>query len=377
METATLVIGAGAVGLACGAELSRRGRDVVVVEAHGAPGREASSRSSEVIHAGLYYPVGSWKARLCVEGRERLYQRLGARALPHAKLGKLVVATNATEAEALEGILARGRANGAGALELVDGREVAAREPRVQAECALYSPESGIFDSHALVLDYAAELEAHGGALVLATRVVGLEARRSGWRVATRGADGALFHVDAEWVVNAAGLGADRIAALAGIDTAAAELVQHPCKGDYFSVAPAAGTLTRHLVYPVPEPGGLGIHVTRDLGGRFRLGPDVEWVAEPRYDVDPSKALAFARAVGRYLPGLRAEDLAPDFAGIRAKLQAPGGPFRDFHVAEASALGAPGLVNLLGIESPGLTASPALARVVADLIERGSPATSV
>ena len=172
-----------------------------------------------------------------------------------------------------------------------------------------------------------------------------------------------------DWVVNAAGLDADRVAALAGIDLDAAGLRQHPCKGDYFAVAPGLGELTRGLVYPVPVRGGLGIHVTRDLGGRYRLGPDVEWIDAPRYDVAPEKASSFARAVAAYLPEIRSEHLAPDFAGVRPKLQAPGDPFRDFWLAEASELGAPRLVNLLGIESPGLTAAGALARRVAELVE--------
>lgn len=369
MEADVLIIGAGVVGLACGAELARATKTVLVTERHEGPGLETSSRNSEVIHAGLYYPEGSLKARTCVAGRELLYARCRELALPHRKTGKYVVATNEAELTTLEDVLKRGRRNGAGALEIVSAAELRQREPRIRGLAALWSPESGIVDSHALLSSYQAELEARGGTAVFRTDVVGLARRSGGWRVQTRDRDGENFEVEVGWVVNAAGLAADAVAEMAGIDVAAGGLRQYPCKGDYFSVAPALGALTRHLVYPVPVPGGLGIHVTPDLGGRYRLGPDVSWVEELSYDVAPEKAEQFAAAVRVYLPEIRAEDLAPDFSGIRPKLQRPGEPFRDFHAAEASALGAPQLINLLGIESPGLTAAGALARTVADLID--------
>ena len=212
---------------------------------------------------------------------------------------------------------------------------------------------------------YQAELETAGGTLVLRTELVGLERKADAWRVATRSPDGERFDVEVPWVVNAAGLDADRVARLAGVDVDAAGWRQHPCKGDYFAVAPSLGALTEHLVYPMPVAGGLGVHVTLDLGGRYRLGPDVEWVERLDYTVDPGKAEAFAAAARRYLPEIRASDLSPDFAGIRPKLQAPGGEFRDFAIEEGSQRGAPGLVSLLGIESPGLTAAGAIARRVA------------
>ena len=364
-----LIVGAGVVGLACAAELARAGRAVLVVERHEAPGREISSRNSEVVHAGLYYPEGSLKASLCVEGRELLYARCAALGLPCRRIGKFVVANDDAGVSALDDIVARGRSNGAGDLEIVDAEALARAEPRVRARAALWSPESGIVDAQALLTSYLAELEAHGGTLVSHTRVIGLEPRASGgWRVDTQATDGERFGIDVARVVNAAGLEADAVAALAGIDIDAAGLRQYPCKGDYFAVAPGLGALTRHLVYPVPVRGGLGIHVTPDLGGRYRLGPDVEWVDAPRYDVDPAKAGRFAETVARYLPELRAEHLSPDFAGVRPKLQRPEDPFRDFWVEEASDLGAPGLVNLVGIESPGLTAAGALARRVAALV---------
>jgi L-2-hydroxyglutarate oxidase LhgO len=363
MEPTVLIIGAGVLGLACGAELARGGRRVLVIERNEAPGREVSSRNSEVIHAGLYYPAGSLKARACVEGRALLYERCERFGVPHRKTGKFVVACHADELPALEDLRERASANGAGALELVEADQLARDEPRVRAAGALWSPETGIVDAHALVSSYQAELEAAGGTVVVRTRLVGLEPVPGGWRATTASGDES-FDLEAPWVVNAAGLEADRVAALAGLDVDALGLRQHPCKGDYFAVAPGLGRLTQRLVYPLPVRGGLGVHVTLDLGGRFRLGPDVEWVDEPHYAVDPAKAEAFAEAARRYLPEIRAADLSPDFAGVRPKLQAPGDPFRDFEIVRGERM-----VSLLGIESPGLTAAGALARRVAKIVD--------
>lgn len=363
------VIGAGVVGLAVAAELATRGYSVLVIERHGRPGQEISSRNSEVVHAGLYYPAGSLKARSCVEGRELLYARCERDGVGHKRLGKLVVATRPDQLARLEEIAERAHACGAGTLEWQDEAAIAAREPRVRALAALWSPNTGIVDTHALMDSYQAELEAKGGALVLHTEVTGLTAKAHGWTVETRDADGHGFATDVGLVVNAAGLAADRIAELAGLPVDALGWRVHPCKGDYFSVSPALGVLTRHLVYPVPSGAGLGVHVTLDLAGRARLGPDAEYVDGSDLRVDPKKASAFAEAASRYLPEIRAEHLAPEMAGIRPKLQGPGEEFRDFVVAETSEAGAPGMVHLVGIESPGLTASEALARHAADLLE--------
>jgi L-2-hydroxyglutarate oxidase LhgO len=362
------VIGAGIVGLACGAALARRGRRAVLLERHASPGQEISSRNSQVIHAGLYYPTDSLKAQCCVEGRERLYSRCELHGIAHRRTGKLVVASEPGEIEALERLARLGRANGAGALELVDAGEVTRREPRVRAHAGLWSPESGIVDVHELLSSYQAELESLGSEIAFHTRVEGLERDGALWRIETRSQDGERFALRVPCIVNAAGLEADRIAALAGLDTSALGYDQHLCKGDYFSVAPALGKLTNHLVYPVPAAGGLGIHVTVDLGGRFRLGPDIEYVEEISYAVDPAKAESFAHAVRRYLPEIDARHLSPEMAGIRPKLQEPGGPVRDFVIAEESRNGAPGMVNLIGIESPGLTSAAAIAERVVTLI---------
>jgi L-2-hydroxyglutarate oxidase LhgO len=361
------VIGAGALGLASAAALARRGLEVLVLERHEGAGREISSRNSQVIHAGLYYEPGSLKAKSCVEGRRQLYERCAAHSVAHRRTGKLVVATEPDELPALEGLLARGIENGAGDLALLDGAEVARREPRLRARAALWSPESGVVDALGLVASYQAEAESLGATVLFRTRVCGLARAPGGWRVETLDPGGERVDVEVPRVVNAAGLECERIAALAGIDVERAGWRLHPCKGDYFALAPSLGALTDSLVYPVPVPGGLGIHLTRDLAGRSLLGPDVEWVEAPRYEVDPRKAELFARAAERYLPEVLPEHLSPEFAGVRPKLQAPGEPPRDFVVEESSGRGAPGLVNLIGIESPGLTAAGAIAERVAAL----------
>jgi len=363
-----VVVGAGVVGLACAATLSQRGRSVLVIERNAAPGQEISSRNSEVIHAGLYYPPDSLKATSCSAGRARLYARCAEYGIPHRRTGKLIVASRESELQILDEIAQRARANGAGAVEIFDASEVTRREPRVRALAALWSPESGIVDAHALMSSYQAEMETHGAMLVTHTTVVGLERRSAAWQVETQPAQGEPFSVACEAVVNSAGLDSERIAALAGLDVKALGYELHPCKGDYFAVAPSLGRLCNALVYPVPGQAGLGIHVTPDLGGRYRLGPDAEYVDTPHYEIDPAKAQDFAAAVQRFLPQIRAEDLSPDFAGVRPKLQGPGEAFRDFIVAEESERSAPGLVNLLGIESPGLTSAGEIANRVAQLL---------
>jgi L-2-hydroxyglutarate oxidase LhgO len=362
------IIGAGVVGMACAAALAGAGRSVVVLERHARPGHETTSRNSEVIHAGIYYPPESLKARSCVEGRELLYERCSRLGIPHRRIGKLIVACDPGEIEALERLRDQAAAAGAGPLELLDARQVTALEPRVRAAAGLFSPSTGIIDAHALLDSYQAELEAAGGQLVLHTEITGLQAGPGGWRIDTRTAHGEPFLLEVGAVVNAAGLEADRIAALAGVDVEAKGWRIHPCKGDYFSAAPSLGRLTEHLVYPVPSGAGLGIHVTLDLAGSYRFGPDATYVEAPHYAVDPGKAADFARAIRRYLPEVSPADLAPAWAGVRPKLSGPGEPFRDFVLAEGSEQGAPGLVSLVGIESPGLTAAGALARHVVSLL---------
>jgi len=363
-----VVVGGGVVGLAVAAALARAGRSLLLLERREDFARETTARSSEVVHAGLYYPIGSLKAQLCVAGREALYERCERLGIPHRRLGKLVVASDPAERALLEELARRGTRNGAPGLELLDAAAVRRLEPALRAEAALLSPATGIVDARALALSYAAEAEACGAILLLRREVLAIEARAGGFRVESAGPEGETDAVACGALVNAAGLAGDAVARRAGFDVDARGYRLHLCKGDYFALAPGAPLRLSRLVYPVPAGPGLGIHATLDLAGRIRFGPDAEYVERARYDVDPGKAETFARAAGRYLPGLEARWLSPDYAGLRPKLAGPGEPFRDFVVAEESRAGFPGFVNLLGIESPGLTAAPAIADRVAALL---------
>jgi L-2-hydroxyglutarate oxidase LhgO len=364
-----VVIGGGIVGLAAAAALARAGRSVVLLERNEALAREVTARNSEVVHAGIYYPPGSLKAQFCVAGRRALYERCERLRIAHRRIGKLSVATDDTECALLEDLLARGRENGVEELRLIDAAEVRRREPDVAAVAALDSPVTGIVDGHSLSLSYAAEAEACGATLVLRTEAVEMAPTSGGWRVATRDAAGERAALECGAVVNAAGLFADAVAARAGLDVDALGYRIQPSKGDYFALAPAAPVRVSQLVYPVPGAGSwLGVHATLDLAGRIRFGPDSEHVSVPHYRVDPAKATAFGSAIRRYLPAMRDEWLSPDFAGVRPKLSGPDEPLRDFVVAEESAAGLPGFVNLLGIESPGLTAAGAIADRVVELL---------
>lgn len=364
--TEVAVVGAGVVGLACAASLSARGFGVTVIEREARVAQGISARNSGVIHAGLYYPVGSLKAQTCVLGRERLYARAAAYAVPHRRTGKLVVAASPAEAAALTALYDRGRDNGAGALTLIDGVELERLEPRVRGDRALWSPETGIVDAYALAKSYEAEAVRHGAVVVLNTRVEALEPAHGGWRLRTVAKGGDRFALEVDVVVNSAGLGAVALFDSVG-RPATPRRTLHLCKGDYFALAPALGRLTTHLVYPLPDAHGLGVHVTFDLGGRYRLGPDTAYVDRERYDVEPEKAAGFL-AAARYLPELRLEHLSPDFAGLRPKLQGPDDGFVDFVIEEGTAAGVPGLVSLLGIESPGLTAAGEIGERVAALV---------
>ena len=366
-EVDAVVVGAGVVGLAAAAALTRRGRSVLILERRERPATEITSRNSQVVHAGLYYPEASAKARTCRVGRELLYARCRARGVPHRRTGKLVVACDASELPALEHMARLGAANGAPGLEIVDGARVSRLEPQVRAHAALLSPATGVVDAHAYAVSFLAEAESHGAQLLARAELVGVERAAAGYRLAVLVA-GERQSLVASAVVNAAGLAADRVAALAGLDVDRLGYRIHPCKGDYFVLAPGSPLRVARPVYPLPSGPGLGVHATVDLDGRIRFGPDAEYVPEPRLDVDPAKAHAFARQAGRWLPGLRAEWLAPDFAGVRPRLAAPGEPFRDFVIAEESAHGLPGWVDLVGIESPGLTAAAAIAEEAADLL---------
>jgi len=352
-----VVVGAGVVGLALARALALRGREVVVLEAEERPGTGISARNSEVIHSGIYYPPGSLKARLCVEGRRALYAYCEARGVAHRRCGKLVVATDPSQLEGLRGLMARGVANGVGDLAWLDAAAARALEPRLACVAALHSPGTGIVDSHGLMRSLRADAEEAGAAVALRSPVVAGRRTAAGIELEVGGAEPSTFL--ASRVYNAAGLGAQAVAgAVEGIRPGAVPPLRL-AKGSYYALSGAAPF--SRLIYPVPVHGGLGVHLTLDLAGQARFGPDVEWVEREDYRVDPARADAFYAEVRRYWPGLPDDALQPAYAGIRPKLHGPGEPATDFLVQREDAHGVPGLVNLLGIESPGLTACLAIA----------------
>ena len=356
-----VVIGAGVVGLAIARELALSGRDVIIVDAADGIGTETSSRNSEVIHAGLYYPSGSLKAALCVRGKQQLYRYCQDHHVPYRRCGKLIVAADDAEAEHLQAIAAQAAANGVEEAELLTQRGLAALEENIQGSSALLSASTGIVDSHALMLSYLQDAESAGAALALRTPVTGGEVVGAGLRLAFGG--DSPTELTASLVVNAAGLFAWSVSRrIEGVPQAAIPPM-HLCKGSYFNLACRAPA--SRLVYPVPSKAGLGTHLTLDMAGAARFGPDVEWVDAIDYTVDASRSDGFYSAIRRYWPGLPDGALMPGYAGIRPKVVAPGGPVADFIIQTPEATGAPGYVALYGIESPGLTASLAIAERVA------------
>lgn len=353
------------MGLAAARACAVAGRSVVVLEAEPGIARGITSRNSEVVHAGIYYPASSAKTALCIAGRRALYAWCEAKRVPHRKLGKLIVATTPAEVPVVEELRVRAIANGVEGLELLDRAGIARLEPEVDATLALHSRETGIVDAHAFCLSLQAEAEAAGAIVLCGRRVVDLARRSHGWRVEIEGE--VREAIDAGCVVDAAGLAADALASRAGLDVDGLGWRIFPCKGDYFGLAAGSRVRLSRLVYPVPQQAGLGIHATLDLAGRVRFGPDTEYVDALDYQVDPAKAPVFREAARRYLPGLAGAELVPDYAGIRPKLAGPGQGFRDFVIEEASAHGAPGFVACIGIESPGLTAALAIGERVAAL----------
>jgi len=355
-----VVIGAGVVGLAVGRALALSGREVIVLERHGLIGSEISSRNSEVIHAGIYYPTGSLKARLCVAGRQRLYDYCAEHGVPHKRLGKLIVASSPAQLPALAALKAKAEANDVTDLKELSAAEASAREPAVRVAGALFSPSSGIVDSHGYMLSLQGDLEDHGGALALNSPVTSGEVRDGGFQINVGGAD--PLTLQCRLLVNAGGLGAQAIAcSLRGLDRKFVPPL-YLAKGHYFALA--GRTPFTHLVYPMPEAASLGVHVTLDLNGRAKFGPDVEWIDRIDYDVDINRAASFYAAIRSYYPALADGALEPAYTGIRPKLQAPGGAAEDFVIQEPETHGVRGLVNLFGIESPGLTSSLAIADVV-------------
>ena len=362
-----VVIGAGVIGLAVARRLARAGIEVVILERAEAIGTETSSRNSEIVHAGIYYPKDSLKALTCVAGKRALYDYCAARGIEHRRCGKIIVATDDSQVGELAAIKQRAAANGVGDLSWLTPSEVAGMEPAVRCVAALHSPSTGIVDSHALMLSFQGEAEERGAMIAYHAPVAGGRVEDDGILVDVGGAT--PMTLKARRLVNAAGIWAPAVArTIDGLDPASVPR-DYLCKGNYYTLA-GKSPFTRP-VYPVPEKAGLGVHVTVDLAGQARFGPDVEWIDSIDYDVDPARADAFYAAIRRYWPGLPDGAIQAGYAGIRPKLQAPGEPAADFVVQGPSAHGIDGLVNLYGIESPGLTAALALADIVAEILSAG------
>ncbi len=356
-EVECVVVGAGVIGLAAARALALAGREVLVLERAWTIGFETSSRNSEVIHSGIYYPAGSLKATCCVAGRQRLYAYCREHGVPHARLGKLIVAAQEGEIPALEKIAAAAHANGVDDVEWLSAAQAQTLEPALNCVAALLSPSTGIIDSHALMLAYQGEAEAAGATIVLRTPILSGIAGADGFDLSVGGAEPGTIRC--RFLVNAAGLHAPALAAaIAGVPAESIPTAYF-CRGVYFTLS--GRSPFRRLVYPVPPAGGLGVHITLDLAGQARFGPDVEWISGIDYTVDPARGDAFYAAVRSYWPDLRDGALQPGYAGIRPKISGPAEPAADFVVQGPAAHGVPGLVNLYGIESPGLTASLPLA----------------
>lgn len=364
----TIVIGAGVVGLACARSLAKSGREVLIIEQHDAIGTETSARNSEVIHAGIYYPKGSLKAELCVTGREMLYRYCQENGIEHKRTGKLIVATAEDQIEALNGIKAKAFENGVTDLTWLTKAEALEREPALNCVGALHSPSTGIVDSHQLMVTLLGEAENNGATLALNTKVTSVNHENGLFTVNTQDTDGEEMSLTCNELIVAGGLHSQTLGRnFTGLP---ADTVppQHYARGCYFTLSGKAPFST--LIYPAPESAGLGIHLTLDMGGQARFGPDVTWVDEPNYDVPEERRAAFAEAIRKYYPDLNEDALQTGYAGVRPKIQSPDEPARDFMIADEKLHGLNGLVMLYGIESPGLTASLAIGAKVCDLISQ-------
>jgi L-2-hydroxyglutarate oxidase LhgO len=355
-----LVIGAGVVGLAIARQAALSGHEVIVAEATGGIGNGVSSRNSEVIHAGMYYPTASQRAKHCVQGRRMLYEFCASHGVPHRKVGKLIVATDEKQTAKIEGIARQGEINGVEGLELIGANAARAMEPALNCVAALHSPETGIIDSHSFMLALEGDLEDRAGMIAFNTPVESLRQVPEGWEVRFGGAEAGTLTVDA--VINSAGLGAQKIArSTEGYSPARVPRLVL-AKGNYFGFN-GKPVFTR-LIYPAPVEGGLGTHVTLDLAGRMRFGPDVEWIDEETYTVDPKRSESFYASVRTYWPALPDNALVPDYCGIRPKLTGKGEAAADFLIDGPAGHGLPRLVHLFGIESPGLTSALSIAAEV-------------
>jgi L-2-hydroxyglutarate oxidase LhgO len=364
-----VVIGAGVVGLAVARQLVAQGLDVLVLERHDGFGRETSSRNSEVIHAGMYYRTGSLKAELCIKGNRLLYDFCASRGIPHRRVGKLIIAAEQDEMRQIEGLFSQGRENDVPDLRMLTSIEAQGVEGRVECAAALWSGTTGIIDTHSLMKCLESDIASRGGVVAYNCSVTSIGRDTSGFMVEVQEAGMGASVISCDTLVNSAGLSSDHVAELAGIDVDAEGYRLHPCKGEYFSLSGRFRNAFQHLIYPPPEQAGLGVHIVMNLEGMVRLGPNAEYVSTVDYTVNPAHAPEFFQAARRYLPSLEPADLSPDTAGIRPKLQGPGDSFRDFVIMEESGRGFPGFVNLIGIESPGLTACLAISEIVGSMVK--------
>lgn len=355
-----VVVGAGVVGLAVARALAQAGHEVIVVEAGEGIGVGTSSRNSEVIHAGIYYPAGSLKAQLCVEGKHQLYDYCASHGVSVRRVGKLIAAADQEQHRQLHGLLARGLANGVDDLQMLNRDQARALEPQLECVAALLSPSTGIVDSHGLMLALQGDAEAAGAALAFHTPLLAAKVMGDGFLLELGGES--PMQLSCRWLINSAGLSATTVARQ--IEGLAVDFIPQAylCKGSYFTLSGRAPF--KHLIYPAPEAAGLGVHMTLDLGGQARFGPDTEWVDDADYRVDPRRGDGFYAAIRRYWPGLADGSLQPGYSGMRPKISAPDQPASDFVISGPGEHGVPGLVNLFGIESPGLTSCLALAERV-------------
>jgi L-2-hydroxyglutarate oxidase LhgO len=370
MDTEITIVGAGVIGLAIAETLSAHYKNIFLIEKHLSFGQETSSRNSEVIHAGIYYTKNSLKSKLCIEGKKLLYEYCKKYDVPYKNCGKLIVATSEEEISIIEGIRQTAIQNGVDDLQVFDREQIAELEPNIFALKALFSPSTGIVDSHSLMKQYETNAVNNGCQIVYGSEVKVVERISEGYKVRLLDSDNQDYYFTTRIIINSAGLTSDKISGMVGIEDDNLKIMF--CKGEYFRLNPPKNRLINRLVYPVPHPKmeGIGIHVTIDMGGGVKLGPDVRYLDSNVYDykVTESKQEAFYKSAKKFLPFLEFDDLSPEMAGIRPKIQKPGEPLKDFYIAEESARGCKGFINLIGMESPGLTSSIAIAKYVEELI---------
>src|SRR5664279_4916953 len=371
MDTEITIIGAGVIGLAIAEQVSGEHKNVFLIEKHLSFGQETSSRNSEVIHAGIYYTRNSLKAKLCVEGKLLLYDYCKKYEVPYRNCGKLIVATSEKEIDVIEGIRQTAIRNGVNDILMFGKEQIAELEPNIFAVKAIYSPSTGIVDSHALMKQYETNAINNGCQIVYGSEVTGIKQIQNGYKIELLDADKEKYSFTTRIIINSAGLTSDKISEMVGIKDDNLKILF--CKGEYFRINPPKNKLINRLVYPVPHQNmeGIGIHVTVDMGGGVKLGPDVKYLESNVYDykLTASKQEAFFKSAKKLLPFLEIDYIAPEMAGIRPKIQKPGEPLRDYYIIEETVRGYPGFINLIGMESPGLTSSIAIAKYVDKLID--------